>query len=40
MIESKAKEVALLHYREAALQGRPASRPQLTGTAAELAEEA
>ncbi|EFJ50532.1 hypothetical protein VOLCADRAFT_116697 [Volvox carteri f. nagariensis] len=31
MIESKAKEVALLHYREAALGGRPAVRPELGG---------
>ncbi|KXZ55904.1 hypothetical protein GPECTOR_2g1455 [Gonium pectorale] len=36
MIESKAKELALLHYREAALSGRAAVRPQLKGEEADL----
>ena len=28
MIESKAKELALLHYRQAAVQGLAATRPE------------
>ncbi|PNH11288.1 UV-damage endonuclease [Tetrabaena socialis] len=36
MIESKAKELALLHYREAAMAGRAAVRPELTGSLAAL----